>query len=171
VCEPAAPGRWRLDPYRIVAVIDGKKFIARFASSFLSNTYADEIDQFHSVPALFQNIFLRYAVACRAKKRHLDLLPPWKDQLADYNSVFLVDPDDDPLLFTRSFNPTAAQVQQGITEAPSIAEITQVENVLWDAYFAQFRTPAEKQRELQALQQKYKVTVIDPDFFELIRPN
>jgi hypothetical protein len=166
-----APAVTRLDPYRIVAVIDGKKFIAGFAFDFLSNTSADEIDQFHTVPALFQNTFLRYAVACRAQKLHLDLLPPWKGQLADYGPLFLLDPDDDPLLFTRPFIPTEAQVAKYGVEPLSLATNQQIENILWDAYFAQFRTPAEKQRELQALQQKYKVTVIDPDFFELIRPN
>jgi len=38
--------------------------------------------------------------------------------------------------------------------------------ILWDAYFStQAKTPAEKQSLFEREKEKYKVTVIDPDFF------
>jgi hypothetical protein len=41
-----------------------------------------------------------------------------------------------------------------------------VERLLWNAYFSQAQTEAEKQALLRKVQEKYKITVIDPDFFE-----
>jgi len=90
--------------------------------------------------------------------------------LEDLRAAGELAPFGQPVL-TSPFIPTEAQVAKYGVEPLSLATNQQIENILWDAYFAQFGTPAEKQRELQALQQKYKVTVIDPDFVELIRPN
>ena len=46
----------------------------------------------------------------------------------------------------------------------SLAHQTVVD-ILWNAYFSQAKTEAEKQALLHTVQEKYKVTVIDPDFF------
>jgi hypothetical protein len=39
------------------------------------------------------------------------------------------------------------------------------ERILWDAYFDQAATQAERQALLSQIQEKYKLTVVDPDFF------
>jgi len=48
---------------------------------------------------------------------------------------------------------------------PSAYDTEPVEHFLWDTHFARVQTKEEKHALLRQVQNKYKITVLDPDFF------
>jgi hypothetical protein len=148
-----------LDPNRIVASVDGKQLTAYRVlgmmrsdelgdsqypadrETILSGGTVEEDGQKLNVVTDLQWICLHYGVGNEAAQLHLNRLPPWTKRLSDLS------------------------ISEGSNlYDPAIASLR--DPILWDAYFkTQAKTPAERQALFEREKQKYKVTVIDPDFF------
>jgi hypothetical protein len=104
------------------------------------------------LPHLLHQVHMQKAIAEEAAKPHLDRQAPWKDQfnktkMDDIQSVqnHAGDPNIPPEVWAHWVN-----FQQLI---------------LWNAYFSQPPTKEKKQALMNREQDKYKITVKDPDFF------
>jgi len=173
-----------LDPYRIVATVGGRQFLAAqtyvltiFSTAKTNKEYGPRLS------GIFQQLMIHAGVAAEAVQLHLDLQQPWLNQLktsgcdardlGPFGSI--VAPQSPPQ------NPFDIHAIWAVTDAlarpatwtdthaemarfSSLAHQTVVE-ILWNAYFSRAKTEAEKQALLHTVQEKYKVTVIDPDFF------
>jgi len=174
-----------LDPFRLVAEIDGRRFIAEKA--FLLINYADRGTAETYGPALsdvFQKIYMHCAVVAMAMHLHLDQQQPWKGRIdgsfdgrsaAQKFARF----DADPGRFSRYSNEWNEIVSRGDPGGTSNAELARQDalfdeptmNLLWDAYFSQYKTKVEKDAALEKVKEKCKLTVLDPDFFAGKRPD
>jgi hypothetical protein len=160
-----------LDPFRIVAVMEGNQLIARQAYFLINRVSSPPPPEYHAelgLATLMQNIYLRYKIAVEAVKLHLDAQEPWKHQLNDLGGLGMIFGDDN--IFSGfeydmdrdtadNYSTTTMERHAALTSQP-------IEKLLWNAYFSQAKTQAEKEALLQRVQEKYKLTVIDPDFFD-----
>jgi hypothetical protein len=148
--KPKGPGAVaKLDPLRVVAIIDGKQMTARQATELMNGHRSNG----SGLTEFLQKLYLRRAIADEAVELHLDRQPPWKEKLQDaQRQIFQVhqnyagDPNIPPELMAQW---EAARVQ-----------------ILWDAYFNRAGTEEEKQLLLKREADKCKLKVVDPDFFD-----
>jgi hypothetical protein len=78
-----------LDPFRLVAVVDGNQFIARQAYLVINAATTGTIDEYGPVLAdVMQKVCLHYALAYEAVKLHLDRQELWKGQLGPWELAF-----------------------------------------------------------------------------------
>jgi len=173
-----------LDPYRLVAEIDGKQFIAQQA--FLLINYADEGTAENYGPALsdiFQKIYMHTEVAAMAMHLHLDQQQPWKGRIegslggwsaAQAATLGFRNFDADPGRFSRystDWDKVVIRGDNGQSYATSFTQkqdalwTEQAMNTLWEAYFSQYKTQTEEVAALEKVKEKCKLTVLDPDFF------
>ena len=161
------------DPYRIVAVIDGKQIIAPYAYLLLNLMRpGTALRKFGPGPASqLQQIYLRDAVAVEAFKMHLgtwdggDLCTGSQGAIHCGSNVGF----DPSLIIANSFGDVSdAQVKMdnlaSMLQRQAELYDSSIEK-LWNAYFNRAKTEAEKQTLLHKVQEKYKLTVTDPDFF------
>jgi len=165
-----------LDPYRLVAEIDGKQVIAErayllinFAPGGIEQTYGP------ALPDIFQNIYMHLAVGATAIHMHLDQKEPWKSWLEAGHSAPNTDSfrNFDPEQFATYSNDWDKVVSRGSPGHGGTAEAQKEDatfaqtpmNILWKAYFSQYKTQAEKDAALQQVKEKYKLKILDPDFF------
>ena len=176
--RPTGPyGVGWFDPFRLVAEIDGKQFIAERAYLLINHVTVGSAQNYGpSLASIFQEIYMHYAVAATAVHMHLDQQQPWKSRLAAAS-----DPSVDSFrnfdVHTERFatysNEWNEIVDRGSPGHDGTAFIQQqgalwsepTMNLLWDAYFSQYNTKAEKDAALQQVKEKYKLTILDPDFF------
>ena len=112
-----------------------------------------------------RHILLQLNVAADAVKLHLDLQEPWKHQLDDAGGAGIVfGPNAEGISYDLLMSDTYPPPDTGIAET-TFLQTEPVEKILWKVYFSQARTEAEKQALLRKEEEKYKVTVVDPDFF------
>jgi hypothetical protein len=153
VGPPAVAG---LDPFRIVATIDGKQIVAGFAWAWINrvppyerNGYSD------SLPKLLQKLYSQVAVADSAVKLGLNYHEPWQTQLrklgrdAGHDIASVTNYPGDPNI------PPALLAQ--IDDARG--------HIMYDAFLSQATTDADRQTLLKKIDEKYRITVVDPDFF------
>lgn len=157
-----------LDRFRIVARFQGQPLTAKDAYIAINRASSDtklkyEPDEL----ALLQHILLQLNVAADAVKLHLDLQEPWKHRLDDAGGVGIVfGPNAEGISYDLLMTDTYPPPETSIAETTFLAT-EPVERILWNAYFSQAHTEAEKQALLKKEEEKYKVTVVDPDFFHL----
>lgn len=175
--RPTGPyGVGWLDPYRVVAEIDGKQFIAERAY-FLINHITEGSAQNYgpSLANIFQEIYMHYAVAATAVHMHLDQREPWRSRLkaGSANLDFFRNFDAHTERFATYSGEWNEIVDRGSPGHDGTAFVQKQDalwtepnmNLLWDAYFSQYGTKGEKDEALQQVKEKYKLTVLDPDFF------
>lgn len=141
------------DPNRIVAVIDGKQITAQQAWNMIKKVPPPTRSVYESrLPHLMHELYMQNAIAEEAVKLHLDRQAPWKDllyrtKLDDIQGVqnYAGDPNIPPEVWARW--------------------VDDQQHILWKAYFNQPSTDEEKQALMKREQEKYKITVQDPDFF------
>lgn len=152
------------DPYRLVAEIDGHRFIAQRA--YLLLNYASEgaaQTWGPTLPELFQNIYMRNAVAATALREGLRKAGP--------NAIRSF--DTQPQKWLQLCGDWSCEVNRDSPGHSSTAFMLKHDaeameptlNDLWGAYFKRYPTQAEKAAALANLKSKYKLTVLDPDFF------
>jgi hypothetical protein len=153
-----------LDPYRIVAEIDGHQFIAQRA--YLLINYASEgaaQTWGPSLPELFQNIYMRNEIAATALREKLRKDGP--DAIRNF--------DQPPQKWQQFCNESGCEVDRttGLHSSSAFGLRHDAEalegtlNDLWGAYFSRYATQAEKDAALASVKLKYKLTILDPDFF------
>jgi hypothetical protein len=172
-----------LDPYRIVATVGGRQFLAAqtyvltiFSTARTNKEYGPKLS------SIFQQLMLHAGVAYEAMLLHLDLQQPWLGQLKNsgydardlgpFGSIVAPQVSQDPFDIHAIYAVTDALARPAtwtdlhaeMARFSSFGHQTVVE-ILWNAYFSRAKAEAEKQALLRAAQEKYKVTVIDPDFF------
>jgi hypothetical protein len=121
-------------------------------------------------------------VARDALLLHVDVQRPWLNQLKDagyttqalapFGSIVAPQFPENPFDVHAIWAVNAALTVQatwteshtGMARSDSVVHQAVVD-ILWNAYFGQAKTEAEKQALLHTVQEKYKITVIDPDFF------
>jgi hypothetical protein len=114
---------------------------------------------------------LHYKIAEEAVKLHLDAPEPWKHSLNDLGGIGMVFGPDNAFSvgggFEYNMDPETPDNYSTTTMEHHAALGTQpVEKLLWNAYFSQAKTEGEKQALLRKVRENYKITVIDPDFFD-----
>lgn len=146
--KPKGPGAVaRVDPLRIVAIIDGKQVTARQGMDMIRGH-----NDSSGLPELLGRIYMQHAIVEDALKLHLDRQSPWKEKLIDtqrqiyqIHQNYAGDPNIPPEL--------VAQWQEARG------------HILWNAYFSRTSTDAERQTLLKQKEDQYKIQVRDPDFF------
>jgi hypothetical protein len=157
-----------LDRFRIVARFEGQPLTAKDAYVAINRASLDtklkyEPDEI----ALLQHILLQLNVAADAVKLHLDLQEPWKHRVDAAGGVGIVfGPNAEGISYNLLMTDTYPPPETNLAET-TFSETAPVERILWNAYFSQAKTEAEKQALLRKEEEKYKVTVVDPDFFHL----
>ena len=153
----------RLDGFRVVAMAQGVQIIAVIAAGAFGGLPANTVKAYGpNLADAYQQIYLHWSVANEAMNMMLGLQEPWKSQLAAQGIQNLTPSSvrfnqwaqGNP--FDQAYNTNNLSVQ---------AQEEARERILWDAYFSSAKTDAEKKDMLQKAQEKYKVTIIDPDFF------
>ncbi len=172
-----------LDPFRIVATIGGRQFLAaqtyvllHFVTPRAAKEYGPQL------PDVFQKICMHAGVAREALLLHLDIQQPWQKQLenagysnqtfAPFGSIVAPQGPQNPFDFHAIWAVNAALAVPAtwtdfhleIARSSSVGHQAAVD-IFWNAYFSQAKTDAEKQALLHKVQETYKITVIDPDFF------
>jgi hypothetical protein len=152
-----------VDGFRIVAEVDGNKIIAQTAYIWLNKVPVRMIASYGPrLSVALQYIIMHEAIAGEAEKLNLDSQEPWKSQLFQQGGA------------TREFRATTGGLNSIsdvglddlVAQEQMVSEAFDArEKILWNAYFSQAKTEAEKQALLQKVQEKYKLTVTDPDFF------
>jgi len=151
-----------LDPFRIVAKFEGQPWIAAIAIKMFGAVPAATAKEYgRRLDDVAQQIYLHVRVADEAVIANLAKKDPWKSQLGAAG-IFVTD------IHVARFNawayggnpydPIDRDGDQRNAEAAR-------ERILWDAYFSQASTPAEKQALMKKVREKYKMTVVDPDFY------
>jgi hypothetical protein len=142
-----------LDPYRVVASCEGKNWMAAqaravftFVPSHTVKDYGPRLD------VALQQIYMHKVIADEVLKKRIPINPELKTKLAQAG---IFDPDPQ--------NPFG-HVAVNFLDVRQRLEADR-ERILWDAYFDQAATQAERQALLSQIQEKYKLTVVDPDFF------
>jgi hypothetical protein len=167
------PVAW-MDPFRIVVVVDGKQIIAQQAYFMINRVTSAPPPEYHAelgLAALLQNIWLHYKIAGEAVMLHLDAQEPWRHQLNDAGGIGVVFGPDYAFFsegdFEYNMDPETSENESTTNAEHHAALSTQpIEKILWNAYFSRAKTDGERQALLHRAQEKYKITVIDPDFFD-----
>lgn len=172
-----------LDPFRVVATVGGRQFLAAqtyvltiFSTAQTNKEYGPKLS------SIFQQLMMHAGVAREAVQLHLDIQQPWLNQLHNsgydaralgpFGSIVAPQGPQNPFDFHAIWGMNEALAHPA-TWTDAHAEMARnssavhqtVVGILWNAYFSQARTEAEKQALLRKVQEKYKITVIDPDFF------
>jgi hypothetical protein len=92
----------------------------------------------------------------------LGVQEPWKSQLAAEGLRSLT-PSTVRLSIASWGNPYAES--SGVLAPDSVKLEDARQRILWDAYLSRAKSPAEKQNLLRQVQDKYKASLVDPDFF------
>lgn len=155
--RPVGPGPIAgLDPYRIVAIIDGKPVVAGFAWGLATSVPSPERRAYDSRLAdLVQKVYSELAVGNEAVKLGLLLQEPWRTKLRR-------------LGFDAQHDFGAATDYPGSPNVPPslVGQYNDaLHRLLYDAYLSQATTDAERQALLRRIDRKYKLKVIDRDFF------
>jgi hypothetical protein len=172
-----------LDPFRVVATIGGRQFLA--AQTYVLTIFSTARTNKEWGPRLsgiFQQLIMHAGVAYEAVQLHLDIQQPWLNQLHNsgfdaralgpFGSIVAPQGPQNPFDFHAIWAVNEAlphpaswtDAHAEMARFSSLAHQTVVA-ILWNAYFSQSKTEAEKQVLLHTVQEKYKITVIDPDFF------
>ena len=149
-----------LDRFRIVALVDNTQITAAKAYLLL-NILTPQTNKSYgpTLSASLQEVYLHWSIANEAEHLNLDHQQPWSTQLADAGantrkarvSIDAIGPAD--------IDEVAGQERQ-----MSIQEEGR-ERILWDAYFSQAKSDADKHTFERRIRDKYSLTVVDPDFF------
>jgi hypothetical protein len=94
---------------------------------------------------------MQNAIIAEAVRLHLDRKPPWDAQLQNTTKLLASapnDPGEGPI-------PPALMVQWQNARG----------RILWEAFFGQAASLPERQALFEQQQQKYRISVQDPDFF------
>jgi hypothetical protein len=159
------------DPYRIVAIINGEQFMAKQAYYEINRISAVGIRRYGpSLADRFENIYIHYEIAEDVLKLHLDQQEPWKTQLANSGGVpnFLRRAKTQIGQIGGDFAVDTSSANHASTEETlrhDALALDPIEEIFWNAYFSQAKTEAGKQALLKTVREKYKLTVMDPDFF------
>lgn len=155
--KPVGPGPIAgLDPYRIVAIIDGKPLVAGFAWRLATSVPPPERRAYDSrLAELVQKVYSELAVGNEAVKLGIVLQEPWRTKLRR-------------LGFDEQHDFGAATDYPGSPNVPLslLGQYNDIfHHILYDAYLSQAATDAERQALLRRIDRKYKIKVIDRDFF------
>jgi len=153
-----------VDGYRVVAMAEGKQIIAAVAMKMLKAQSARMLKDYGPDPwNQFQQVYLHWSVANEAMGMMLGIQEPWKSQLAAAGLRNVT-----PQVFRHSngmwLNPFAES--NGNVDADTVKLEDARERILWEAYFSSAKTDAEKQEMLRLGEEKYRVTLVDADFFK-----
>jgi hypothetical protein len=146
-----------VDGFRVVAMGEGKQILAAGAFAMLNGVAPETLKAYGpNLADEFQQIYLRWSVANEATSMLLGLQEPWHRQLLAAYGLYWQEPGyptygSDAVLTGNKIDDWRAETAR--------------ERIHWDAYFSQAKTEEEKQALLRKVQEKYKITVIDPDFF------
>ena len=153
-----------LDALRYVATIDGQQLTAAVAWQVLRAIPPADAARLYG-PKLadqLQQIYMHYKVADQAIALGFALQPPWRGQLA---AIGLADMTPATARANQAAFSSAYFPQVGLDDSVKRSYEEIREKVLWEAYFSQGKSEAEKQSMLHDVQQKYALSVLDPDFF------
>lgn len=145
-----------MDPYRIVAVIDGKQLTSSWAWAYFKQVFphweGDPPERLTRREELHR-LYMHRTIADEARQMGLDRKQPWEGQLKDGSwDAWWIDTEPD--------NYKANSLNQAIWQAEYLRE-----KILWNAYLSQASTPAAKKALEEKIQERFKVNVVDPDFF------
>jgi hypothetical protein len=145
-----------LDPYRIVAVMDGKQIVAGFAWAWLSRVPPSEGNGYQDrLPELLQQLYSQLVIADEAVKLGLTLEEPWRSQLKKLGH-------DAGHAFGAATNyPGDPNVPPSLVAQWDDAR----RHIFWSAYLSQASTDDGKQALLRKIKERFKIKVVDPDFF------
>jgi len=152
--HPKGPGAVADEnPNRIVALINGKEITAREAWNMIKKVLPATRTAYDGrLPHLLHQVYMQNAVAEEAVKLHLDRQAPWKalldkTKMDDIQGVqnYAGDPNVPPEVWAHW--------------------VDDQQHILWNAYFSQPSTKEEKQALMKREQDRYQITVKDPDFF------
>jgi hypothetical protein len=140
------------DPSRVVALIDGRPISARQGMDLIDSAPPSVRSRYQGrLPELLQRLYMQNAIIAEAVRLHLDREPPWNARLQNTSKLLQGVPN-----------------YSGDSNIPPTL-LAQWQNargrILWEAYFSQAAGLQERQALFEQLQQKYRITVQDPDFF------
>jgi hypothetical protein len=152
-----------IDGFRVVAMAEGHQVIAWVAYKMLTGQSPRMLKEYGPNPLnQFEQVYLHWSVANEAMNMMLGVQDPWKTQLAA-EGLHNLTPSTVRLSISSWGNP---YVESSGVLAPDSNKLEDArQRILWDAYFSRAKSPAEKQDLLRQVQNKYKVTLVDPDFF------
>jgi len=171
--RPMGPyGVATFDATRLVAIIDGKQFSAKQAYFLINNSSNAEAENYGpNLANMMREIYLHieiYFEARRIQERldHPGKYPPGaKVPLPDG----VVDPYELPGCCVSGAGAITPEQPGGSSSAFMEHQdaLFRVSSLTWgwEFYFGQAKTPEEKKILLQQAEEKYKITVLDPDFF------
>jgi hypothetical protein len=150
-----------LDPFRIVAIVDEAKITALQAYLLLHKVPPQTDTSCGSTEsAIFEQVYLHYSIANQAEESNLDRAQPWSRQLADAGAnTREARVAVDAIAATTDMDEMAAE-ERRLSKQEEARE-----KILWNAYFSQVRSDANRQALERRIRDKYKLTVVDPDFF------
>jgi hypothetical protein len=152
-----------VDGFRVVAMAEGRQIIAAIAMNMLKNQSARMLKEYGPNPwNQFQQLYLHWSVANDAMNMMLGIQEPWKSQLAAAGLHNLT-PQTVRFSNWAWMNPFSESA--GVMNPDTIQLEDARERILWDAFFSRATVETEKQEMLRQTQQKYKVTLVDADFF------
>ena len=148
--KPKGPGPVaHLDPFRVVATIDGNQITAKRALQLINGTTLTTRIEFGTTwPVVLQKAYMRLSISTEALKMHLDRQEPWKDQL-QHEAVLDLEKNE----YTFGADPNTLLLHDVR------------DRIMWKAYFNQPASEAERQQLMRRELERYKITVLDPDFF------
>jgi hypothetical protein len=145
-----------LDPYRIVAIMDGKQIVAGFAWAWMSRVPPSEGNGYQDrLPELLQQLYSQLVIADEAVKLGLTLEEPWRSQL-------------------KKLGHNAGHAFDAVTNYPGDPNVPPSlvaqwddarKHIFWSAYLSQASTDEGKQALLRKIKERFKIKVVDPDFF------
>jgi len=143
------------DPDRIIAVIDGKRITAEQGWELLRHVAPYDRTRYENrLPELLGQVYLQRQIALEAIGMHLDQISPWKERLIKKRRDILQPVKDWEYEPEKDLPPEVVQKWHDARD-----------KILWDAYFSQPVTDAERQELLRRKQEQCKVQVQDIDFF------
>jgi hypothetical protein len=147
------------DGFRVVAMAEGKQILAAIALKMLLGQSPRMLKAYgpNSLNQ-FQQCYLHWSVANEAMNMMLGVQEPWKSQLADAGI-----PELTPSKIRENIGLEGSMYANWGNDV--LLEDAR-QRILWEAYFSRAKTEAEKQALFQRVEQKYKVTIVDPDFFK-----
>jgi hypothetical protein len=145
-----------LDPFRIVATINGKQMVAGVAWAWINRVPPSERSGYSGrLPELLQKLYSQIAISDSAVKLGLNYHEPWQTQL-------------------RKLGRDAAHAIASVTDYPGdpnippglLAQVGDARHhIMYNAFLAQAPTDAEQKELVRTIDEKYRITVVDRDFF------
>jgi hypothetical protein len=153
-----------VDGFRVVAMAEGKQIIAWIANNMLRCQSARMLKAYGPNPwNQFQQVYLHWSVANDAMNMMMGVQEPWKSQLAAEGLMNLT---PQTVRFSNWAWGNVFSESNGNLAPDTIKLEDARERILWDAYFSRAKSEAEKQEMLRQVEKKYKVTLVDADFFQ-----